>query len=190
MSQQLNLLKAESRALSPAAIALVIWGVIIGLLAAFWSVNLFRINATKESVAQVSAELEDAKRVIKERTSIKEKLESEIAALTPAANAAQLILNQAAELGTWTGYSAQFDALAQGVEPGLWLTELAVEKSGKKIKVSGASLSNEAVLRYSRSLNASFEQQGLAFTSIEMTPLTVEAKDGKPAMTATKFTIH
>ena len=199
MSQQINLLPREDHSASPAVIALIVWALVASGVFATWGVNQVRLAATREAEAASALELKQAKATIQQRDDQAKELAAEIEALKPYATAAIQLLGLAENLGSANGYSAHFSTLASVTEEGLWLTKVDISKSGKTLQVAGLTLSNDAVMRFSRSLNTVFADQGTQFTSIELTPQTVGAQasgspgmsgDGRPLLISTKFVIR
>lgn len=191
MSQQLNLLYEDRRGVNPVVVALGAWGFVLLCLFAVWGINQLRLSAARESEAVAAQQLAEARAIIKKREDAKVALAGQIAALQPAANAAQQLLDRANGLGSWKGYASQFMTLANVTETGLWLTDVDISKSGKVIKLQGNALNNDIILRYSRSLNDAFADQGVKFTILEMTPQTSGKGSGSaPALSSTKFSIH
>lgn len=193
MSQQINLLPREDHSVSPMVMVLIGWALVAGVVFAIWGVNQVRLAAAREAEAASALELKQAKATIQQRDDKAKELADEIEALRPYATAAKQLLDLAENLGSSKGYTAHFSTLASVTEEGLWLTKVDISKSGKNLQVAGHSLNNDAVMRYSRSLNTVFAEQGMQFTSIELTPQTAgPTSAGSPgaSLGSTKFVIR
>lgn len=195
MSQQVNLLPPERHAFNAVAIALLVWGLVLLALAGLWSFNQIRLAAAREANTRLTTELQQAKADLQQRIDAKAALNAEIEALRPYADAAQKFMGMTETLGNTTGFSRHFSTVASATEDGLWLTGMTV--AGARIQlVEGHSLSNEAVMRFSRNLNTVFAGESMQFSIVEMTPQTVGTTtpgapaDRRPLMVSTRFSIR
>lgn len=189
MSQHLNLLPAEKFGVSPAVLALAVWGTVVLGVLAVWGVNQFRIITAQEKLAVTETDLKKARAALQQRIDTKLALQAEIEATRPVAAAAQELLKKIEDVGSTTGFSAYFSTLADGTEDGLWLTRIDMAKS-RISQVEGQSLSSDAVMRFGHNLNSLFSTQGMQFTSVEMTPQVIAPTDGRPPLSSTKFVIR
>lgn len=189
MSQQLNLLPAEKLAINPAVIALLVWATVVVVVAAAWGINHFRLASAEARLAATEADLKQTRGALQQRIDAKAALLAQIEASRPLAAAAQQLLKTIESVGNTAGFSGYFSTLADATEEGLWLTRVDLAKN-RINQVDGQSLSSEAVLRFSRDLNALFASQGMQFTAVELTPQTVAPADGRPPLSSTKFAIR
>ncbi len=105
-------------------------------------------------------------------------LSKELEALRPRAQAAQMVINKLAELGSQQGYSGHFATLAGISESGVWLSKVDITQGGKLVSISGHALDKATVLGYVKKLNARFADRGVDFKALEITPETVQGKTG------------
>jgi hypothetical protein len=110
-------------------------------------------------------------------------LDKEIETLKPRALAAQMMLGKLDALGRQHGYSSYFTTLAGISENGLWLNRIEISMAGKLVSISGRALDKAAVLRYAKKLNARFADLGVQFSSLDVTPESVQGKAGDTAST-------
>ena len=100
--------------------------------------------------------------------------ETELQAL----DAVQGALNKGS-VGSGSGFSPYFKALARQVVAGLWLTEFSV--TGSEMAISGRTLKPELVPDYIHRLGEEKVMQGRQFAMLEMRqPEAPATKDGKP----------
>lgn len=197
MSQQLNLLpKAESR-YNPAAVALMILGVVVLALLATWGVKRSMLAAARADEVASAARLKEVSAQFEQRfRSRAAQINAEIEALKPRAAEADQVIALAAGVGKPEGYSPYFASLAALREDGLWLSEVTVGQAGKSLQVSGQSLDKEAVLRYTQKLNTALAPTGITLTALDMTSQTLMPVGTAPAgdkgggLTVIKFSLH
>lgn len=77
--------------------------------------------------------------------------------------------------GTEQGFVQYFQAFAQGVESGLWLTRMTVTAAGQRVVLEGRTLATEKILQFLERLNrqAPFAG-GWTFQSLSVTPVAEE----------------
>lgn len=197
MSQQINLLPQAKGNYSPAAVALLILGVVLLALFAAWGVKRAILATARTDEAASAAQLTEVNAKLEERFRAQStQLNAEIDALRPHAEAAGQVLALAVAIGKPEGYSPYFSSLAAVREDGVWLTGVTVSQAGKSLQLSGQSLDKDAVLRYTQRVNAAFAKAGIQLTALEMTsqPLgtagTVGTAGAGDPLTVVKFTLH
>ena len=197
MSQQLNLLPKDTDAISPAKLALIVLGLVVAALLVTWVIKRGMLVSARADEAASAAQLHQISTQLQERVQIRSaELKAETDALRSRAEAAQQVLNLAAETGRPEGYSPYFSLLGTVKEEGLWLTEVAVSKAGKSLQIQGNSLDKAAVVRYSTRLNTVLAETGIELTTLELTPVAIGSAasgsidDKRSAMTITKFTLR
>lgn len=194
MSQQLNLLSRERRNVQAFTLALMIWGGIVLVLLAAWGGNQLRLSAAKEVETVAAREFDAARATVKQRDDKKAALLAEIEAIKPAGEAAGQLLQAASDLGNPKGFASYFMAMAGVTEEGLWLTGISVAKAGKSIRVEGQTLNTDAVMKYSRNLNAAFEDRQIKFSLLKIdlpTKKTVTAQGAmQSSLTSTRFELE
>lgn len=170
MSQQLNLLPQAKSRHSPAAVALMILGVVLLALLATWGVKRGMVAAARAAEVASAARLKEVNAQFEQRfRSRAAQINAEIDALKPRAAEAEQVILLAAGVGKPEGYSPYFSSLAAVREDGLWLSDATVGQAGKSLQVGGQSLDQAAVLRYSQKLNTVFAGSGIKLTELEMT---------------------
>jgi hypothetical protein len=170
MSQQLNLLPRGKTGYSPAAVALLILGLVAFGLFTTWGIKRSILATTRAEEAASAAQLKEVTAQLEERFRARAaQLNAEITALTPRAEEARQVLALAAAVGKIEGYSPYFSSLAKIREDGVWLTDATVSKSGKSLQLGGHSLNKDAVMRYTERLNTAFADSGVQLTALEMT---------------------
>ena len=194
MSQQINLLKQYRAGPSAAVVALLIVIVTALALGAAWGVKHRMLEAVRAAEKVSAAELKRVSDQLEGRLqSRSEQMAAELAALKPRAQAAEQILLLATGLGKTDGYFSFFSILARVREDGVWLTEAAVSKAGKSLKLGGQSLDKDALSRYVQRMNTAFADSGIQFTAFEMTAepfgaVGTGAQGG--SLSLSKFTIY
>ena len=170
MSQQLNLLPQTKSQHSPATVGLLILGVVLLALFAAWGVKRTMVAGARADEAASAAQLKEVSAQFEQRfRSRAAQINAEIEALRPRAMEAQQVIALAAGVGKPEGYSPYFSALAAVREEGLWLSDITVGEGGKSLQLGGQSLDKDAVLRYTRRLNAAFANSGVKLTTLDMT---------------------
>ena len=175
--QQINLLSKPDQRRGRAVLVIASIGAALAVLATISIVNDQKIKGLKakqqETVEQIALAQAELKR---KRTALGlpdiEALQREIENVKSALaqNKEVLTLIQKGELGSRVGHSRLFTLLATVTEPGVWLTQIDVNKSTGPVSLSGNALDSEAVMRYSRKLNqrlSGFEGQP-QLSSVEM----------------------
>lgn len=99
--------------------------------------------------AQLAAEIEAARAVLKSRQS------------------AMVVLESGA-LGDTEGFSEQFRAFARQATEGLWLTGFSLSGAGRDMLIQGRSVSAEKVPAYIRRLNGEQVFQGRSFAALQI----------------------
>ncbi|RTL34977.1 MAG: hypothetical protein EKK49_07940 [Rhodocyclaceae bacterium] len=191
MSQQINLLVMKRSGSASALATLAVLGMLLVSLLTVWGVRQSALRAAQETEAASALQLQQATATLQARTQQKG-LDAEIALLRPKAEAAQKFLAQMGELGSRQGYARYFSALTNASEEGVWLSSVTVDRAGKSVQVGGHALRKESVMRYAQRLNTLFIEDGVQFTSLE---LTLEAAGSKPGdaprpATATAFKLY
>lgn len=191
MSQQINLLVVKRSGSVSARAALVASGVLLASLLTVWGVRQGTLRQAQEEEAASALQLQQATAILQARAQQKG-LDTEIAGLRPKAEAAQQFLAQMGELGSRQGYAHYFSALTTASEEGVWLSSVTVDKAGKSVQIGGRALRKESVMRYAQRLNTLFAEDGVQFTSMELTPDVTGSKPGEPARpaTATAFRLY
>ncbi|MBS0370702.1 MAG: hypothetical protein JSS57_16075 [Proteobacteria bacterium] len=191
MSQQINLLVMKRSGSASALATLAVLGMLLVSLLTVWGVRQSALRAAQETEAASALQLQQATATLQARTQQKG-LDAEIALLRPKAEAAQKFLAQMGELGSRQGYARYFSALTNASEEGVWLSSVTVDRAGKSVQVGGHALRKESVMRYAQRLNTLFIEDGVQFTSLELTPEAAGSKPGeapRPA-TATAFKLY
>jgi len=192
MSQQINLLATKTSAATSAWAGLAVLALVLVSLLGAWGVRQGDLRSAQEAEAASAQQLRNAKTVLDAKTQRKEKdLGAEIVALRPQADGAQKFLAQMGELGNQKGYARYFAALTTVSEPGVWLSSVSVEKSGKTMRIRGHALRKESVMRYAQQLNALFADDGVQFTALELSPEVAGGQvEAKPQSSAVTFTLY
>lgn len=169
-SQQLNLqTRRERSGLGAIWLELSILGAVLVSLLGLWGIKQLDVaTAQKEKIAS-ELQLQAVQAKLQAQTlRSAAKPETEVEMLKRQAKAAQDILNQAVTLGSPRGYAHYFSLLATLAEQDLWLTNVAIDRTGKSIHISGRAIDKENVLRYAERLNATFANDGVKFTALEL----------------------
>jgi hypothetical protein len=186
MSRQINLvIQSGSRHAVSAERALLVLGLALVVLLAYWGYLFFQTAKLGKEAASVAAQITTQK---KQLADVKQKLaarldkdvgNAEIEALKVRSKAGEDLLSRLPNEanGGAQGYAAHMKTLAQISEKGIWLTALNITDGGKKVSLEGRSLRADAVLAYAKRANAQFSPLGVRFTSLELTP-PVPVKDG------------
>jgi len=192
MSQQINLLATKSSAATSAWAGLAVLALVLASLLAAWGVRQGELRSAQEAEAASAQQLRQAKALLEARKQREgADLGAQIAALRPLADAAQKFLAQMGEMGNQKGYARYFSALTTVSEPGVWLSSVSVEKSGKSMRIRGHALRKESVMRYAQQLNALFADDGVQFTALELSPEAAGGQgEAKPLATAVTFTLY
>ncbi|WP_144006960.1 hypothetical protein [Pelomonas sp. KK5] len=124
-----------------------------------------------QQVAQVKAEIETIRQREGSDAEV-DALNRQVAALKPRAEGVRSLVDslRTASLGRPEGYSDYLERLARISDPELWVTGVEVLDGGRRVKVAGRALNHEAVVRYARRLNESFESLGVTFNAVQMAP--------------------
>jgi Tfp pilus assembly protein PilN len=177
--KQINLYQAEFRPpkiLLPAR-ALVLSGVVFwaGLLALYgWqSWQLKQVQTQVDAVVkradamtrQVAASQPGARTPNLNLVQEAQTLETRVRALQLAQDA---IAN--GELGSETGFSAQFRALARTTAPGAWLTGVTILDAGRGLTLQGRALTSADAARLIANLRQQALFVGLSFAGLEVRP--------------------
>ena len=170
MSQQISLLpKARSRH-SPAAVALLILGVVALALFATWGVKRAMLAGARADEAASAAQLKEVTAQFEQRFRARAaQINAEIDALRPRAAEAEQVMRLAAGVGKPEGYSTYFSSLAAVREDGLWLSDMTVGEGGNSLQLSGQSIEKDTVLHYTQRLNSALAASGIKLTTLEMT---------------------
>ncbi|MDO9449391.1 MAG: hypothetical protein Q7J21_02820 [Rugosibacter sp.] len=192
MSQQINLLVARKRGDGSLRIALAALGLVLFLLLGFWGMRQGDVVAAQAAEAASALQLQHAQaRLQAQILRPGAGLAAEIAVLTPQADAAQNLLTLADALGSTQGYARHFSLLTTLAEDGLWLTSVTVDKTGKSVRIGGHALRKESVMRYVQRLNTLFADDGVQFTALELSPVSVgKPEDTNAQLTAVAFNLY
>lgn len=199
MTQQINLLRPKDRSAHVAAWALGSVGVLLVVLAGYFSTVVGETNRLREAAKLKEQQLAQVNSAIQAVQAEKAKqgdaaaLEAEIAAMRPRAEALSLLLKQvrAGNPGAQEGFARYLQTLGSLSAESLWITNLNVSRGGNTVVVTGRALQNEAVMQYARRLNDAFAPHGVHFNSLELTPEALAAPgapaSAPPALTAVSF---
>lgn len=165
--QQTSLLSKKKIDLGFVKPALAVLGLLLLTMLGLWGMRQGDVAKAQQAETASSQQLAEANARLQKFMS-GTGLEAEFAALKPQAETAQKIMAQANNLGNQEGHAKYFSMLASLPESGLWLTNVAVDKSGKSVIISGRALNKESVMNYARRLNALFADSGVQFTSLEL----------------------
>ncbi len=200
--QQVNLLSQKTLELKTAVVAPVMLGLLLLSLFGFgvlWGLRQADVAATQKAEVASTLQLQQAKvkfQLLESQITQhpQASLSAEIANLKQKALAAQQILSLADSIGTPAGYARYFDALTKIAEDGLWLTNVTVDQAGKSVRVSGNALNKDSVMRFAKRFNDRFAGDGVVFTSLELTPVSVvsavKPSDHGSKVTAVAFILH
>ena len=197
--QQINLLKRRNRDFKTAVVAPVMLGLLLlSLFGLGWVWGLRQADFAAAQRAEVASmlQLQQAKaklQLLESQITQQPQTSSstEIANLKQKAVEAQQILALTNSIGSPVGYARYFDALAKIAEDGLWLTNVTVTQAGKSVSVSGNALNKDSVMHYAQRFNDRFADDGVEFTSLELTPVTaVKASEHGSKLTAVAFILH
>lgn len=188
MTQQINLLRPKDRSAGIAAWALGAIGVVLVVLAGYFTSMLGETNRLRDSAKLKEQQLAQVKGAIqavqaeKAKQGDASKLEAEIASMRPRAEAVTQLVSQvrSGNPGAQEGFARYLQTLGNLSADGLWITNVSVTKGGKAVVISGRALQNEAVMQYARRLNDAFAAHGVHFNSLELTPEALTAP-GSPA---------
>ncbi|MDD5390588.1 MAG: PilN domain-containing protein [Gallionellaceae bacterium] len=90
-------------------------------------------------------------------------------------------------LGSTTGYSAQFSALARARVPGAWLTRVEIAASGHELNLRGRALTGEDSARLIASLRREPLFVGLSFAGLTLEPPEDKSKDAETTAAVPRF---
>ena len=194
MSQQINLynpafvpprewVTAKSLAIATAgALALVLaGGVTTGM---FESRTTAELVAAQAARTQAQAGLEAARTTLAARQpSVALKAQVEMARARLALRERVLAATQLNLAEPGGGFSRYLTGLARQSVPGLWITQLGIDATGKNLSLAGQTLRQEAVPEYVRRLKAEPAFAGKTFAGLDMDAGTVPASTA--ATTAT-----
>ena len=178
MSQQINLL-ARERKPTPAWV-FALGSVVLVVMAAlvYYAELTLDARQLQREVNSAALEIEVAnvalqtlqKRLLPEKDVAA--LKSEITELKPRAVAIAQTVDeiQSGSIGGANGFAAHFTTLAQVIQGGLWIHNVAIANGGKSVTVTGRALRNEAVMQYAQQLNTAFASLGVQFSSLDLTP--------------------
>jgi hypothetical protein len=145
-----------------------------GLLA-LYGVEAWRLGRLRGEVEQLLAQadhLEARAQATSAATSADPKVEAEASGLE--ARLRNLQLAQAAlaagGLGSETGYSAQFVALAHAHVAGAWLTRVEIADRGQSLSLAGRALTGEDAARLIAALRREPQFAGLSFAGMKLAP--------------------
>jgi hypothetical protein len=199
MTQQINLLRPKDRSAGIAAWGLGAVGVMLVVLAGYFTTVLGETNRLRDAAKLKDQQLVQVRSTIqvlqaqRARESDASALEAEIAAMRPRADAlANLVkLIRAGNPGAQEGFARYLQTLGSLSAEGLWISNLSVSKGGNSVVITGRALQNEAVMQYARRLNDAFGPQGVQFQSLELTPEGLAAPgapaSAPPALTTVAF---
>jgi len=175
---QMNLLMRPKQPMGMGLWALGLTAVmLVGLAGYAWQLRAtvqsqqVELDQGVRDLAQVKNEIEAIRQ--REGTDAEvEALNQQVADLKPRAAAVKSLVDslRTASLGRPEGYSDYLERLARISDPELWVTGVVVLDGGRRVEVSGRALRNEAVVRYAKRLNESFEPLGVKFNAVEMSP--------------------
>ena len=197
--QQINLLKRRNRDFKTAVVAPVMLGLLLlSLFGLGWVWGLRQADFAAAQRAEVASmlQLQQAKaklQLLESQITQQPQASSstEIANLKQKAVEAQQILALTDSIGSPVGYARYFDALAKIAEDGLWLTNVTVTQAGKSVSVSGNALNKDSVMHYAQRFNDRFADDGVEFTSLELTPVTAaKPSEHGSKLTAVAFILH
>lgn len=188
MTQQINLLRPKDRSAGIAAWALGAVGLVLVVLGGYFTSMLGETNRLRDAAKLKEQQLAQVKSAIqavqaeKAKQGDAAKLEAEIAAMRPRAEAVAQLLAQVrgGNPGAQEGFARYLQTLGTLPADGLWVTNVSVTRGGKGVVISGRALQNESVMQYARKLNDAFATQGVHFNSLELTPEVLTAP-GSPA---------
>jgi hypothetical protein len=170
MSQQISLLPKVRSRYSPAAVALLILGLVAFALFATWGVKRTVLAGARAAEAASAAQLKEVTAQFEQRFRARAaQINAEIDVLRPRAAEAEQVISLAAGVGKPEGYALYFSALAAVREDGLWLSDMTVGQGGKSLMLSGQSMEKDAVLRYTQRLNSTLAASGIKLSALEIT---------------------
>lgn len=199
MTQQINLLRPKDRSTHLAALALGAVGVVVVVLAGYFSSVVGETNGLRDVAKLKEQQLAQLKATIQAVQAEKAKqgdaaaLEAEISAMRPRAEALTQLVREvrAGNPGSQQGFARYLQTLGSMSGESLWITGLSIGKAGNTIVISGRALQNEAVIQYARRLNEAFAPHGVHFNSVELIPEALSAPgapaSAPPALTAVAF---
>lgn len=180
MSRQINLLpkppKPSRLSALNIAVALLVWGAVLGLHA--WSGSR-EVDAARANAARIANEL-GAQRQLLQALQKKlgdgegpQGLAAQIAALEPQTRVSKDLLQRLknGDLGSLDGYGAQLTEFARVPQRGVWVTMVTVSNAGRSLRVEGRALKKEQILPYAAELNAAMGRYGIALNDIEVSPM-------------------
>lgn len=192
MSQQVNLLSIEEKALNPLVVALAVWGFAILGIAIAAAVNQLRVGEAERNLVASNASVAQAKATYQSRVQeTGADIAAKIETIKPKAERAKQLLVLADQLGNSAGYAGYFSTLASVSADGVWLDTINVGNAGRKMEIGGRTLNNDTALEYSQRLNTAFADKGIKLTTLELaTQATAVAPDGLTAVSSTKFSLR
>jgi len=108
----------------------------------------------KQAALTKSQLLEDELKRVRQEVARKKKIESVLST---------------GSFGNQQGFSSIWEGLARQHVSGLWLTAIRVENGGRKLQLSGRTVSPELVPVYIQKLSAEKAFQGMSFNLLELT---------------------
>jgi hypothetical protein len=199
MTQQINLLRGKDRSAHVAAWALGTVGVVVVVLAGYFSTVVGETNRLRDAAKLREQQLAQVKTTIQAVQAERAKqgdsaaLEAEIAAMRPRAEALAQLVQQVrtGNPGAQEGFARYLQTIGNLSADGLWITNLSISKGGNAVVITGRALQNDAVMQYARRLNDAFAPHGVHFNSLELTPESVASpgapSGAPPALTTVAF---
>lgn len=184
--KQINLYQSEFRppkVILPAHALVFSGGVFLVGLLALYAWESWQLHQLKQQVAQVVQRADSVTRQVQANAPGARQADPSVAAeaqtLEARVRALQLAQDAIASgaLGSETGYSAQFRALARAVgnpaSPGAWLTRVTLSDSGRALDLQGRALTGAAAARLIANLRREPLFVGLSFAGLDVhTPKT------------------
>ena len=173
MTHHINLLGRGSRRRVPRSAWSLCLPLVAGLVLplGLWGLRSVAAARVGQEQAQVQQQLQQARQQLAAATNRRGHSAAEgIDSLRARAQAAQLLRTRLAELGSSAGYSRYFDALESLSQAQLWLTGIEIGRGDRSISLSGQALDSGQVIAYSKRVNASLADFGLALEGLEIAP--------------------
>lgn len=190
--KQINLYQAEFR---PVPVALPAQSLLAGVAAftlgllLLYAWDAWRVARLRAETDQVVARAEAVARQVEGAAMGVARADPAIVAQAAALEARTRALEAAqaavagGELGSETGFSAQFRALARTTVPGAWLTRVEIAERGRAIDLHGRAVDGESPARLIASLRREPLFVGLSFAALEVRPPQAPAGEPVPGKT-------
>ena len=199
MSRQINLLpQRPKRALLSApnaAIAMLVWCMVLGLMAWSGSRDVAAARVTADNSARERTSQQQLLQALQKKLGDADNpnnLAAQITALEPQTRVSKDLLERLknGELGSLDGYGPQLTEFARVPQRGVWVTLVTVSNAGRSLRVEGRALRKEQILPYAATLNAAMAKYGIALKDVEVAPMQQTADEDQSVAPVWTFKLY